>query len=264
MTTDKTTTHLTGATGDRVAGRELAEQYLATMERTADLVRELTSLADRYDAAILDGDTRAADSRHQVTLMRAAAESGRQLIRSLEPPALPPGAQPRPSPLERADRARRRDVQASMRDAAAEARDERASKRDARVRALTGDEDVDWADRWLAACDRDAAAGDRADALADRRAAQADRALAVRTRALAVRTRAVGIDSQARTHALVTRLEERASVRQAQGILMQRAGLTAGEALEALLLAATGPMTLDCVADHVVCRGELPAVQDAL
>lgn len=235
--------------------RELAEQYWTMMARTADLVRKLTSLADRYDAAVRDSDTRAADTRQKVALMRATAESGRRLIRSLAPPALPQEEQPVPPPEDRAEPARRRDVEASRRDARAEERDERATERDVRMRALTGDEDVDWAGRFLAACDRDAAAGDRADALADRRAAQGDRE---RT----APARAPGLDSQARTYALVTRLEERATVRQAQGILMERAGLTAGEAFEALLLAATGPLTLDGVAEHVIRRAELPAAQD--
>lgn len=237
-------------------GQKLAEQYLATMARTADLVRKLTSLADRYDSAIQDGGARAEERRRIVALMRTTAESGRRLLRSAAPPALPLEERPAPSALERADRARSRDVQASRRDAAAQARDEHATERDARVRGVSRDEDVDWAGRFLAASDRDSAAGDRADALADRRAAQADRERTAPTRGL-------GLGDQASTHALVTRLAERAIVRQAQGILMERAGLSAGEAFESLLLAATGPMTLDSVADHVVRRGQLPA-QDAL
>lgn len=216
-------------TSSTAAERELSEQYWNTMARTADLVSKLTSLADRYDLAVPRDPVRAASSRDRVALMRTAAESGRQLIRSLAPPALPPGTQPEPSVLERADRARHRDVQASRRDAAAEGRDGRAVDRDVRARAATGDQDAAFPGRFLAACDRDSAAGDRADAFADRRAAHVDREQAG--------TPVVpDIEEQAQVYALFTRLEERTIVRQAQGILMQRYGLTAGEAFEALLV----------------------------
>lgn len=188
MTTDESPTHLIGTTPGGAAGGELAEQHPATSARTADLVRKLTSLADRYEAALQDGDDiGAGDSRQRVALLRTTAASGRRLIRSL--------ARPATGPME-----------------------------------------------------REAPAADRGDALAERRAAQVSREQAGAARG----TR------QDRTHALVTRLAECAIVRQAQGILMERAGLTAQEAYEALTLAATGPLTLDGVADHVVRRGELP------
>lgn len=254
MTTDESTTDQAGTTTRRADSRGLAQQYWTTMARTADLVRKLTALADRYEAALEDGGRPEAGTRHRVALMRATADAGRQLIRSRAPDAFPSAGQSAASPLERRDGAGSRDVRASGRDAAAQLRDERAAERDSRVRDITGDDDVDFSGRFLAACDRDDAAGDRADALADRRAAQRDRSHD---------GPGSSTDEQARTYALVTRLEERAVVRQAQGILMHRAGLTAGEAFEALLLAATGPMTLDSVAEHVVRESELPVVPDA-
>ena len=253
MTTDDPD-DLVGRTADPGVERDVVEQYWNTMARTADLVRKLTSLADRYDTTGHDDDPQAEDRRQRVALMRSTAESGRRLIRSAAPPALPQREQPPRSPLELTDRALMRDVLARDRDAAAQARDERATARDIRVRGVAGDEDPDVAARFLAACDRDAAAGDRADALADRRAAQQDRGRTAPP---------PGLDSQARTYALITQLEECAVIRQAQGILMQRAGLTAGEAFEALLLAANeGPLTLEGVADHVVRRAELPSGHD--
>lgn len=173
MTADKSRTQLSGTTASPVTVRDLDEQYWITMARTADLIRKLTSLADRYDAVIEDGDAQDADRGQRVALMRATAESGRRLIRSLAPPALSPGEQPAPSPVEPTTGPRRR-------------------------------------------------------------------------------------DDQAPTYALIARLEGCAVVRQAQGILMVRADLTAGEAFEAMLLSAAGPRTLDGVADHVVRHGVLP------
>lgn len=236
--------------------RELAEQYWAAMTRTADLVRKLSALADRYDASEEDGDPRAAGRRASAALMRTTAESGRRLLRSLAPPAFPSGEQPPASALEQADRARCRDLRAAGRDVTAEVRDERASTRDRSARAVTGDDDLGFAARFLAACDRDDAAGDRAAALADRRAAQTDRGRGA-TGHPCDRHREAG------AYALLTLLEDRVVVRQAQGVLMARAGMTAGEAFEALLLAATGPMTLDGVADHVLRRAELPGGQES-
>jgi hypothetical protein len=146
-------------TTDESTPRDPAEQHGSALTQTADLVRKLTALADRYEAAIRGADARAADSRQRVALLRAAAQAGSRLIRS------------------------------------------------------------------------DAAAG--------------------------------GLDDLARSYELVTRLDQRALVRQAQGVLMECGGLTAGEAFEALLLAATGPLTLDAVAEHVLRELELPAGQDA-
>ena len=222
--------------------RELDDDYWATLARTADLVRKLTSLADRYDAVSDgDGDVRAAERRASVALLRTAAESGRQLIRSLEaPPSAPAGQEA--SPTERDDRSRVRDLRASGRDAAAERRDERASHRDAALRQAGGDRDPDFAGRLFAASERDEAAGDRAAALADRRAAADDRARSA-TRVV------VDLDKHARAYAMITRPEERELVRQAQGILMARAGITAGEAFEALLLAAMGPVAPEGVVE---------------
>jgi hypothetical protein len=240
-------------TGDSTSGsRNLAEQYWTTMARTADLVRKLTALADRYDAAIAAGDREAADCGPRVALMRATAEAGRKLIRSRAPAAFPPREQPAVTDLERADRARSRDVSASSRDTAAQARDERATERDVRVRAVVQHGELDFSGRFLAACDRDSAAGDRADSLADRRAAQRDRDDSPPP---------VDLRTPARTYALLTGLEKRAVVRQAQGILMARTGLSAAEAFEALLLTATAPGTLDDVAAHVVDFGELPPLK---
>jgi hypothetical protein len=95
MTTDKSTRGRTGS-------RDLAEQYWMTMARTADLVRKLTALADRYDAAIAAGERQAADCGPRVALMRATAEAGRQLIGSRAPVAVPRGEQPAVTDLERA------------------------------------------------------------------------------------------------------------------------------------------------------------------
>lgn len=240
-----------GRASGGAGGLDLAEQYWTTMARTADLVRKLTALADRYDAEIAGGDQHTADCRRRVALMRATAEAGRQLIRSRAPHAFPVRQQSAPTALERSDGAHSRDVHASMRDAAAQVRDERARAPDARVRAVLEDQDADSSGRFLAACDRDASAGDRADSLADRREAQRDRDH---------RPPAMDLTTQTGTCSLVTRLEERVVVRQAQGILMARAGISAGEAFEALLLAATGAMTLDDVATHVVQHAELPPV----
>lgn len=213
MTTDKSTdrqvTDPAAAVPGTATERELAEQHWATMAHTADLVRKLTTLADRYEAAIVDGSLRAAHSRVRVALMRSTADSGRRLIRALAPP-VPLLAEP----------------------AAASAATETESA--AEVPARRPD----------------------ADALADRRAAKADRHLAAAPPVL-------DLDSQARKYALLTRLEERAVVRQAQGVLMARYGLTAAEAFETLLLAATSPTTLDSVAAQVVQQGGLPAAQDA-
>ena len=213
MTTDKSTDRQVrdpaAAVPGTAAERELAEQYWTTMAHTAELVRKLTSLADRYEAAIVDGSLRAAHSRVRVALMRSTADSGRRLIRALAPP-VPLLEEPA--------------------GASAAARTESAAE----VRAPRPD----------------------ADALADRRAAKADRHLAAAPPVL-------DLDSQARAYALVARLEERAVIRQAQGVLMARYGLTAAEAFEALLLAAGSATTLDGVAAQVVHQGRLPAAQDA-
>lgn len=235
-------------------GRELGETYWATLARTADLVRKLTSLADRYDRAIEPDDPRAAERRAATALMRATAASGRQLIGSLAPPALPDEPGRTTSVQELADTASSRDVRAAARDAVAEGRDHRAADRDARVRALSGDDDRDFAARFLAACDRDDAAGDRAAAREDRRAAARDRGL----------PQAGGLEAQAGVYALLTTLEQRALVRQAQGALMQRAGVTAGEAFAALVLATTGALTLDDVAAYVLENARLPLEHGAL
>lgn len=228
-----------------------AEDYRSAMVRTADLVRTLTELADRCDAPGNDGGAQTDKARAAAGLMRASAAAGRRLVRSLAPPGLPPGDPSPPSARERADRARHRDVQAAGRDAAAQARDERAAKRDVRERAVTGDGDLAFPNRFLAACDRDDAAGDRAEAHDDRRAAHADRVRAERP---------LPVPAQAPTYALIALLEQRVLVRQAQGVLMDRAGMTADDAFEALLVAATGPLTLDDVANHVLRRAELPAL----
>ena len=103
MTTDRIVTDVTGATTGRLAAREAAEQYWTTMARTADLVRKLTSLADRYDAMQDGDDVQAADRRRRVATMRTTAESGRRLIHSLAPPAHAPRDHPTGPPLERAD-----------------------------------------------------------------------------------------------------------------------------------------------------------------
>ena len=238
MKANKITTEKSGATTPTAAEEELLEQYWTTMARTADLVRKLTSLADRYDATIEDGDPHAADRRRRVALMRRTAESGRRLIRSLAPPPLAAGDMPAPSVPQRADGARSRDAE-----------------RDIPVRRIAGDENPELPDRFFAACDRDAATTDRGDALAGRRAAKLDRD---RTAAAS----ALDVDSQPQSYALVARLDECAVVRQAQGLLMARSGVTAGEAFETLLT-ATGVLTLEDVAEHVVRRGQLPAAPDA-
>ena len=229
MTTQRTANEV-GTTRDGDVRPDPVVDYWQTLARTADLVRKLTSLADRYDEAG-DDDGRAAQRRASVALMRAAAESGRRLVNALVPPPATPASAHEASPEERADAARARDVRASARDAAAEIRDQRAAGRDRVVRRVGGDSDIDFSGQWLAACDRDEAVGDRAAAQGDRRAAADDRAVAA-SRVV------VDLDKYANSYALITRLEEREIVRQAQGVLMARAGISAGEAFEALLLAA--------------------------
>lgn len=239
-------------TNQRTAGRSGSGDLVELWTRlagTANLVCRLTTLADRYEAAIAAGDRQAEEGRPLVVLMRVAAEAGRKLLRSHAPAASPVAEQPTATELQRSDRARSRDLEASARDAAAQVRDERATQRDVLVRAVLGDGDLDFAGRFLAACDRDSAAGDRADSLADRRASQRDREAHATT---------MNLTPQARAFSLVTRLEERAIVRQAQGILMARAGLSADEALQALLT-GTEPMTVDDVDAGVRDRAGLPS-----
>lgn len=228
----------TGDTANSTVRHDPAQDYWQTLARTADLARKLTALADRYDLAG-DGDARAEERRASVALMRTVADSAHRLISSVTPP--PPAAAPHgPTSSERADGAQARDVRAAGRDAAADQRDERAVRRDRAVRRAGADGDADFAGRFLAACDRDDAVGDRAAALADRRAAAADRTVdAARV--------VVDLDKHARSYALVTLPEEQEIVRQAQGVLMARAGITAGEAFEALLLAAAGQLEADGV-----------------
>lgn len=226
-------------------GRDLVDDHWATMARTADLVRKLTALADRYDARH-DGDELRNERRRALTArMRGAAEAGRLLLVVALPPE-PAAAGPHAvTDQERADRARSRDVQAARRDAAAQVRDERARDRDERLRGVADDGDADFPTRFLAACERDDAAGDRAAARSDRRSAAEDRAASVAPYGQ-------DLEAQAQSYQLITRLEETAIVRQAQGILMAREGMTAGEAFQALLLASTGALSLEGVARGVV------------
>lgn len=229
-----TSEHAVGGGKSRTLLHDLADEYWQTLARTADLVRKLTALADRYEAAAEGGDERASERRASVALMRSAAESGRQLITSLAPPPPVLASVHEASSAERADGARARDVRASGRDAAADGRDVRAAGRDRASRGVASDGDDCFPGRFLAACDRDDAVGDRAAALADRRAAAADRAAAASGPL-------VDLDQHARSYARVTRLEEQEIIRQAQGVLMARAGISAAEAFEALLLAAENP-----------------------
>lgn len=97
-----------------------------TAARTADLVRKLTALADRYDRAIQDGDVGAADRRRRVALLRGAAEAGRRLIPALAPSAPPLGEQP--GIPGRGDATADPDVPVCRRDAAAEASSTKAPR----------------------------------------------------------------------------------------------------------------------------------------
>lgn len=243
-------------TGTRT-GQDLAAEHLATMARTADLVRKLTALADRYDA-MHDDDGRAAARACLTVRLRAAADAGRLLLRTSAPPVTPEAGVPVVSVQERADRAASRDVQAAGRDAAAESRDVQARHRDERLRGLDDDADACFPGRFLAACGRDDAAGDRAEAFADRRAAAADRAAAARPTGL-------GVNAQAAGYALITRLEGRSFVREAQGVLMTRDGLSAGEAFETLMLsAALSSCSLEAAADQVLRHAQVPVRDDEI
>ena len=149
-----------------------------------------------------------------------------------------------------------RDARASRRDAAAQRRDERAMGRDRAERARQGDNDRAFPDRFLSAGDRDEAAGDRAEARADRQAAERDRDAAAAPIATEV-------EGQAHSYAMVVGADARAVMREAQGVLMERAKMSAGESFAALRSAVTAELSLNAVARHVVAQGALPIAQDA-
>jgi hypothetical protein len=235
MITDSTPNGLSPA---GALGRDLAQDYWGTLARTADLVRKLTALADRYDALGEDAVGPNAQRRASVALMRSTAQAGRQLVRSLLLPSEGPSGRDAlagESAVGRADRARVRDLRAATRDATAEDRDERALARDTALRRVGMHRDGDEPGRFFAACDRDDAAGDRAHAQADRRAAACDRDASLSEAS-------TDAGAHARNLTLITKLGARAVVRQAQGVLMERDGLSAAEAFEALLLAASGAL----------------------
>jgi AmiR/NasT family two-component response regulator len=134
----------------------------------------------------------------------------------------------------RDDQASLDDQAAAVRDRAAEARDDRAARRDATahdarsVPAFT-------ADRRQARSDREEAAADRAEAVDDRGRARRDRKTARQGRQRASEDRNAATTTVAGLKMLLARAEENSEdmllIGQAQGMLMDRRGLGASEAL---------------------------------
>jgi len=213
-------------------------EHWAVVASAADLARRATALAGRYDALPDGGDARASGRRESVARLRDAASSAQRLITSLMGSL--PGESMRQEPAQssaagRAAPGRTRDVVASRRDRAAEDRDLEASLRDRQARGVSADRDPGFAARFLSARDRDDAAGDRAHAFEDRRAARGDRMRADGQTPPPTPTAEV----RAARDSLSERLDAGHTFHQAQGMLMERSGMSATEAFEALLLTST-------------------------